>query len=105
MESHDYAIAHFESMSRFAAALKALPAQILEHSWSGQSFGSWCVVIRHGGRISQLTYDGREGHLALRHSTDRKPPYSYGAEQSVAGNDLGSLSAAVIEEVCRAIAS
>jgi hypothetical protein len=106
MEPHDYPIAHFERMSRLAVALKALPAQILEHWYSGESFGSWYVVIRQGGRVLQLAYDGREDHLGLRRSSDRKPPYSYGAEQTVGvGGGLGNLDAAAIEEVCRAVTS
>jgi hypothetical protein len=106
MEPHDYPIAHFERMSRLAVALKVLPAQILEHRYLGESFGSWYVVIRQGGRVSQLTYDGREDYLGLRRSSDRKPPYSYGPEQSVgAGTGLGSLDAVAIAEVCRAVTS
>jgi hypothetical protein len=106
MEPHDYPIAHFERMTRLALALKGLPAQVLEHQYSGESFGSWYLVIRHGGRVSQLVYHGREDHLGLRRSSDRKPPYSYGAEQTVgAGAGLGNLDAAAIEEVCRAVTS
>lgn len=106
MEPHDYPIAHFERMGRLALALKALPAQVLEHQYLGESFGSWYVVIRQGGRVSQLTYDGREDCLGLRRSTDRKPPYSYGPEQRVgAGTSLGDLDSAAIAEVCRALTS
>ena len=106
MEPQDYPIEHFDRMSRLAVALKGLPAQILEHRYFGESFGSWYVVIRHGGRVSQLTYDGRDDFLSLRRSSDRKSPYSFGSEQSVgAGTGLGSLSAAAIEEVCRAVTS
>jgi hypothetical protein len=106
MEPQDYAIAHFERMNRLACALKALPAQILEHQYSGESFGSWYLVVRHSGRVSQLTYDGRENYLTLSRSPDRKPPYCYGVEQRVgAGTGFGSLNAAAIEEVCRAVTS
>jgi hypothetical protein len=106
MESHDYPIVHFDRMRRLAVALKALPAHILEHQYSGESFGSWYLVVRHNGRVSQLVYDGRDDHLGLRHSPDRKPPYSYGSAQSVGpGAGLGKLDAAAIEEICRAITS
>jgi hypothetical protein len=106
MESHDYATEHFERMSRLARALKALPAQLLEHRYLGDTFGSWYVVIRHSGRVSELSYDGRDDYLALRRSLDRKPPYSYGPQEPVgAGTGLGNLSDAAIEEVCRAVTS
>jgi hypothetical protein len=39
MEPQDYPIAHFEGMSRLARAMKALPAQILEHQYHSEAFG------------------------------------------------------------------
>jgi hypothetical protein len=106
MEPHDYATEHFERMSQLSRALKKLPAQVLEHRYLGDTFGSWYVVIRHSGRVSELSYDGRDDYLALRRSPDRKPPYSYGPQEPVgAGTGLGSLNGAAIEEVCRAVTS
>ena len=106
MEPHDYAVEHFERMSQLAIALKELPAQVLEHRYHGESFGSWYILIRHSGRVSQLSYDGRDDYLGLRRSLDRKPPYSYGPEEPVgSGTGLGSLNAASIQEVCRAVTS
>ena len=106
MEPQDYPIAHFERMSCRALAVKAPPAPILEHRYFGESFGSWYVVIRQGGRVSQLTYDGHDDCLRLRRSSYRKPPCSYGPGQSVgAGTAPGGLGAAAIDEVCRAVTS
>jgi len=106
VEPQDYPILHFERMSRLAVALKALPAQIIEHQYFGESFGSWHVVVRHGGLVSQLVYDGRDDHVGLRRSSDRKPPYRYGSEQSVGpGTGLGALDAAAIQEICRAVSA
>jgi hypothetical protein len=106
MEPHDYAIEHFERMSQLARALKELPAEVLEHQYFGASFGTWYILIRHSGRVSQLSYDGRDDYLCLRRSLDRKPPYNYGPEERVGtGTGLGSLNAVAIEEVCRAVTS
>lgn len=106
MESQDYPIVHFEAMVRLATALKALPAQILEHEYSGEVFGSWYLTFRHQGIVSQLTYDGREDQLLLRRSSDRKRPYCFGAELRVgSGTGIGFLGPDTIQEVCRAIAS
>ncbi len=106
MEAQDYPIVHLEGISRLAHALKALPAQILEHHYSYESFGSWYVVLRHEGHISQLVYDGRDDHMGLRRSLDRKPPYNYGPEQSIGGGSgLGALDDSAIKEICRAIIS
>ena len=105
MEAQDHPIAHFERMCRLAHALKALPAQILDHNYSYESFGSWYVVVRYKGVVSQLIFDGRDNHLGLRRSADRKPPYQYGVEQTIeSGAGVDALEIAVIEKVCRAIA-
>ena len=104
MEAQDYPIVHFERMGRLAHALKALPAQVLDHNYSYEHFGSWYVVVRHKGTVSQLSFDGRDNHLGLRRSTDRKPPYQYGEEETVeTGAGVDALEVAVIERICRAI--
>ncbi|MGH8619338.1 MAG: hypothetical protein ACREUW_16745 [Burkholderiales bacterium] len=106
MEEQYYPIVHFEAMVRLAQALKALPAQVLEQQYSYESFGSWCVTLRHRGNVSRLNYDGRDDRLSVCRSLDRKPPYSFDVERSVgSGKGLGSLDSAAIEEVCRALAS
>ena len=104
MEAQDEPIAHFERMSKLGQALKALPAQILEHSYSYESFGSWSLVFRYKGQVHQIIYDDRDDHVGLRGSADRKPPYRYGLEKSLGtGAGLSSLDAAAIEEICRVI--
>jgi hypothetical protein len=104
VEAHDYPIAHFQQMERLARALTALPAQVLEHHYSGESFGSWFIVLRHKGQVIQLVYDGREGLMSLRRSPDRKAPYTYGPEQSLgAGSELLTLDTAAVQQICRAV--
>jgi hypothetical protein len=46
MESHDYPIEHFRMMAEVTARLKSIPALILEHSYSYESFGSWWFAFR-----------------------------------------------------------
>ncbi len=105
-EPQDYPIAHFEGMSRLARAMKALPAQILEHQYHYEAFGSWFLTLRHHGRVSQLACNGRDGLISIRRSSDRKPPYKYGAEETVGtGKGLGSFDAGAIEQICRALTS
>jgi len=77
MDAHDYPIRHFEEMARFATALKALPAQVLEHSYSYDSFGSWTTVVRSKGFPLRVIFDGRESELVLEASQARKPPYNW----------------------------
>jgi hypothetical protein len=78
MDAHDYSIRHFEDMARFATALKALPAQVLEHSYSYDSFGSWWTVVRCNGFPLRVVFDGRDRELVLEASEARKPPYTWG---------------------------
>jgi len=102
VDAHDYPIAHFQGIERLALAFKALPAQVLEHQYFYESFGSWHLLVRHGGTVSQLSYDGRDHQLFLRRSPDRRPPYSFGSEQLV-GIGLGDLEAPAIQGICDAL--
>ena len=104
MDAQDYPIVHFDRIGQLARALKPLPAQILEHHYSGESFGSWYLVIRHRGVVSLLTYDGRDFQLTIQRSPDRKPPYRYGSEQNLGqGAGFGELDSPAIEEICRVL--
>jgi hypothetical protein len=77
MDARDHAIEHFSEMSRFAAALAGLPAQVLEHSYTYLSFGSWTVTFRHRGRLFRLHYDGREQEHLLERSATRHSPHDW----------------------------
>jgi len=77
MDSHDYPIHHFEQMGRLAAALKALPAQVVEHTYSYDSFGSWAMTLRHRGQPLRLVFDGREQEYLLEQSMSPKHPYRW----------------------------
>jgi len=106
MEAQDYPIAHFGAMNRLAEALGALPAQILEHRYSYESFGSWSVVLRYRGQTSELSFDGKEQRLALRPSAERKPPHVYGPDRTVGeGAQFRDLDAHTIEAICRELTS
>jgi hypothetical protein len=74
VDAQDYPIRHFEEMLALSKMLKALPAQVLEHHYSYQSFGSWQATIRCKGIGYRLSFDGKEGLIALERSESRKPP-------------------------------
>jgi hypothetical protein len=106
MEAHVHPIAHFNGMARLFEALEPLPAQLLEHQYSPEAFGSWVVVLKHKGRAAQVTFDGRDRRLSLRWSADRKPPYSYGPASTVGeGAHFGELDVEATEAIRRAITS
>jgi hypothetical protein len=69
---------HFGAMIRLIERLSAAPAEILEHHYSYQSFGSWSCVVRCRGVVLRITFDGRERDLVVQRSTSRKPPHDWG---------------------------
>jgi uncharacterized protein (DUF433 family) len=77
MDAQDYPVRHFARMAQFATELKSLPAQVLGHGYSYESFGSWWVTFRFGGIPFRLTLDGKERRLVVERSTSRKPPYAW----------------------------
>ena len=77
LEAQDYPIEHFELMRQLALALKDLPAQIQDHGYSYESFGSWYVVVRCKGVYWRFGLDGKEGMFFLQRSSSRKPPHHW----------------------------
>ncbi len=77
MEQQDFPIRHFENMSQLARSLKDLPAEVLEHQYSNQSFGSWMMTIRYKGHVLPVRFDGRESEYAIETSSTRNPPHSW----------------------------
>jgi hypothetical protein len=77
MGARDHAVDHFSEMARFAASLADLPAQVLEHSFTYSSFGSWALTFRHRGRLFRLNYDGRDQEHTLELSASRHSPHEW----------------------------
>ena len=78
MDAQDYPIRHFEQIARFAAALRELPAQVEEHSYSYESFGSWVIVVRYKGRRMRVVFDGRDSDFSIQRSSSRTSPDKWG---------------------------
>jgi hypothetical protein len=77
MDSQDHPISHFDQMGRLAVGLKAMPAQVLEHTYSYASFGSWAMIIRYRGQPFRVVFDGKESEYLLERSTSREHPYRW----------------------------
>ena len=75
--SQDYPIRHFALMRETAEALKRSPAQVLDHWYSYQTFGSWTLVVRYKGVPYKLIFDGKEGNFGLHRSATKKHPYDW----------------------------
>ena len=97
MEAQEYPVQHFEQMARLAESLKELPAQIQEHSYSYESFGSWTVIARLKGVRLRVSFDGRDSVYSVERSESRKPPDRWGAASrlSAPGDEAFPLSAIV----------
>lgn len=74
MDAHDYLIQHFEHMAQLSASLKELPAEVRDHSYSLESFGSWTMVVRYKGVRIRVAFDGRESGYSIQRSRSREPP-------------------------------
>ena len=77
MDAQDHPIRHFQEMDRLATTLKGLPAQVLDHGYSYESFGSWSMTIRYKGCPLRLTFDGKEHEYRLEKSATARAPYSW----------------------------
>lgn len=73
----EYPVHHFELMARLYLRLGAVPAQLLEHSYSPQSFGSWWSIVRVMGLPFRVVFDGRDGTLVVERSGTTKEPYEW----------------------------
>jgi hypothetical protein len=62
----NYSARHFEMMAQVATEFSALPAQILEHNYNPESFGSWWFTFRRKGRVYRMVFDGRDNFLSLQ---------------------------------------
>jgi hypothetical protein len=65
MKPQEYPIAHFRLMAELAAILSGFPAQVLEHHYHDDSFGSWEIVFRFKGRKYRLVFNGKDGLLSF----------------------------------------
>jgi hypothetical protein len=65
MKSQEYPIKHFQLMQSLAKDLAEIPAQIEEHSYSYESFGSWNCKIKIKDKIFRGCFDGKDGIISL----------------------------------------
>lgn len=106
MSSSDSSCAHFDFVTLLVRSLQEMPAQLLEHHYSEEAFGSWYVVVRHEGRVSRVAFDGKEKHMCISYSVDRQSPYKYGLEQTISRvEDMRRPESATIIAICEALAS
>jgi hypothetical protein len=102
MDAQDYPIRHFEYMAKFAAELKEIPAQVLEHEYRYDAFGSWLLVVRCKGVPLRVVFDGKEGEYRIERSASLEMPYRWENESwrhprgSDSEADRANLIAAIV---------
>jgi hypothetical protein len=66
-------IDHFKLMGKLASKMTSIPAMVLEHGYSDESFGSWWVIIKKGSHKFRLVFDGRDSRLFIEESVVAQP--------------------------------
>ncbi len=102
MDEQDYPIQHFQHMTLLASSLKSLPAEIVEHRYDYESFGSWFIVLRTKGVRLRLAFDGKDSVYSIERSQARKRPDTWTEPRWLdlpAGDSfpVSALVAAVVE--------
>lgn len=77
MKTENHQETHFTRMAELASQLRAISAEMLEHEYSYESFGSWWVAVRCCGTVFRICFDGKEQLLYFERSESKKPPYEW----------------------------
>jgi hypothetical protein len=77
MDAQDYPLQHFDLMRAITVALKPLPAQVLDHEYLYEVFGSWTLVVRHRGVPLRIVFDGKDRYCSIGRSATAKRPYQW----------------------------
>ena len=102
MDAQDYPIRHFQEMDRLATTLKDLPAQVLDHAYFFEAFGSWSMTIRYKGSPLRLTFDGKEHEYRLEESATARAPYSWSSIWHRTDLSQDAATAAILDAIRRA---
>ena len=94
-------------MAEVTTRLKSIPALILEHSYSYESFGSWWFTFKRSGQKFRIVFDGRDGYLNLDRGRGVDGSKIVSEWQSVDGKQLPdpSFDSLILEVCCLASAA
>jgi len=99
MDAQDYPIRHFQEMDRLATTLKDLPAQVLDHAYFYEAFGSWSMTIRYKGCLLRLTFDGKEHEYRLEKSATAGSPYAWSSVWNRTDLSENAATSAIIDAI------
>jgi hypothetical protein len=86
-------------MDRLATLLKGLPAQVFDHDYSYESFGSWSMTIRCKGCPLRVTFDGKEHEYRLEKSATPRAPYSWSLVWNRTDLSENAATSAIIDAI------
>jgi len=69
--------AHFRLILELIERLRLLPAELREHTYSDDSFGSWTATLLYKGTMVRIVCDRREREVVVQRSASRKPPHTW----------------------------
>jgi hypothetical protein len=76
-------------MARVAGRCRAMRAQILEHAYHYNAFGSWWLSLDFRGRLYRIALDARGSELTLERAADpRRPEFVAVAARRLGGAEL-----------------
>ena len=99
MDPQHYPIRQFQETDWLATMLKELPARVLDHDYSYESFGSWSMTIRCKGYPLCVTFDGKENVYRLEKSSTVRLPYSWSSVWSRTDLSENAATSAIIDAI------
>lgn len=69
---------HLQGLLALLDAVAPRGAELVEHHFTADAFGSWFVVLRLPGGTVRLVFEGRDHELVLERSGSPRPPYRWG---------------------------
>jgi hypothetical protein len=103
MPEQDLPIRHFQAMVDLATSLKAVPALVLDSSYSYEAFGSWSITFRCKGVTARVVYDGKEQEVSFEHSRTRKAPHEWDEVVWRRAHPSGDLDAALRADIIHTV--
>jgi hypothetical protein len=103
---NDWAIAHFEKLTRLLAEFSRERIELLEHDYHPAAFGSFVLVLAKGHQQLKFEWDGKESILALHfakvqnkgsvpawtHDADFSLPNGVGLYEEIASHSVDMLA-------------
>ena len=93
-------------MAEVSARLKSIPALVLGHNYSYESFGSWWFSFKRSGKKFRVVFDGRDEYLSLERAVVADGSEVVAEWQFIDGKPLPQVRPdSLVSEVCSLVSS